>query len=141
MVDFGRLRQLIRLEERLSWAIEREEAKATKRTSTIGGIGGGGGRGNKSRVEEGAIELAILRDEHHQIETELEEQRRELKPQLRALSEVGKTFMTMRYIKGLDCKKIAIAMNYSETHVFHVVKESEQKINSRQAQKEGRKRQ
>lgn len=132
MVDFVRMRKLIRLDERLKWAIEREEAKATKRTSTISGIGGGGGRINKSRTEEGAVALAILRDEHDQVKAELREQRKELEPQLKHLNEVAKTLMTMRYIKGMECKKIAKAMYYSETHVFHVMQQSERIITAKQ---------
>ena len=63
---------------------------------------------------------------------ELREQRKELEPQLKHLNEVAKTLMTMRYIKGMECKKIAKAMYYSETHVFHVMQQSERIITAKQ---------
>ena len=83
VVDFRRMRELIKAEERLYWALQREQAKATKITTSLSKSGGGGRGRTSSRVEDGAIALAIIREEYESLEAELKAQRKELRKWLR----------------------------------------------------------
>lgn len=132
MIDFRRMRQLIKVEERLRWAIIREEAKATKITTTLSKSGGSRGGTTSKKVEEGAIAIVILKDEHASTEKELKQQRSELRSQLRYLNEIQRTIMKMRYMQGIGCRDIARAMNYSDDHVYHTVMAAERLISERQ---------
>lgn len=136
MTDFYRLRTLIREEERLRWAIEKQEARATKMTASFSASGGGGSGKTGSQVEDGAIMLAALKDEHTEKLQELKEARNELRAGIamaggRKLGK-GRTFIRMRYIMGIDVKRIAEGLHYSETYIHRVLRNSEALINKAQ---------
>ena len=142
MIDFVRMRQLIKAEERLHWAMVRERAKAEKITASLSKSGGSRGGGTSSRVEDGAIVLAVLSDEYKEITEELEQQRKELQKYLRRLEDIHRTVMKLRYMKGLSCRKIAEKLNFSEDWTYHMVKASEDKVNKLQSvDKQNRSRQ
>ena len=131
MIDFQEMRRLIRVKSHLEEAIARTEANATKRTASLSKSGGGGKGSTSSRVEEGAVALAILREEYNQVSNELNKHQAELKRYLRYLSEVERSIMRMRYMEGISCHEIAVAVCYSYYHVFHIVQAAESKINKR----------
>lgn len=131
MIDFKRLRMLIKQEEKLRWAIEKQMAKATKTTVSFSGSGSGSHR-TESKVEEGAILLATLKDEYRQIDQELKQLRKELKPEIRRFRDpITRTAMNLRYINGVSVRKIAATMDYSEQHIFAMLNKTEDKINKR----------
>lgn len=128
MTDFARMRALIRDEERLRWAIEKQMAKATKITPSLSQTGGGGTK-TGSQVEDGAIMLAALKDEHRELISELEQARKELRSGLAMIKSrrfgLGKTFIRMRYLQGIKVCRISTVMNYSEQYVFRIIKHTE----------------
>lgn len=129
MTDFYRLRELIREEERLAWAVERQEARATKITASISASGGGGGGKTGSQVEDGAIMLTILKDEHREILEELTKARNELRAGIAMVGDLklgkGRIFLRLRYIQGINVKRIAEELHYSETYIHRILKCSE----------------
>ena len=136
MTDFYRLRELIREEERLAWAVERQEARATKITASISASGGGGGK-TRSQVEDGAIMLAALKDEHEEVVEELTKARNELRAGIAMVGDLklgkGRTFLRLRYIQGINVKRIAEELHYSETYIHRILKHSEALIIKAQA--------
>ena len=78
MTDFVKMRELIRQEERYRWAVEKQMAKATKITSTLSKSGRSGSGRTGSQVEDGAVELAPLKEEYTEIKEELDAMRAEL---------------------------------------------------------------
>ena len=135
MIDFRRMSDLIRKEDRMKMAIARERAKAERITAAPSRDGGGGGgHGTSSRVEDGAIALVILMEEYKPIAEELEAQRKELKRYLRRLDELQRTCIKMRYIKGLSCVRVAEATFYSKDHIHHTIKAAEDRIHEIQTQ-------
>ena len=60
MVNLYQMRQRIRNLVKLQWRVEQETAKATKITATITGMPRGSD--NHSKVEDGAIRMADLKD-------------------------------------------------------------------------------
>lgn len=143
MTDFAELRKLIREEERARWAVEKQMSKATKRTTSFSSSGRGGGKPG-SQVEENSILLAALEDDHKEIAAALEAARKELRAGIALLPmkeyRLERSMIRMRYIRGIEVRKIAEARNYSEQHVFRVVKRAEILINQAQrAAEEGAK--
>lgn len=144
MTDFERMRLLIRQEQRYRWAIEKEMAKAAKSTTTISQTGGGGTR-NGSRVEDGAIMLAALKDEYAEIKAELETARDELRESIKKIRSVKerleKTCLRMRYIQGMSIRKIAVSLNYTEDYLHRKLRAAEALIiNIQKAQEEQKKK-
>ena len=134
MIDFGRMKELIRKEDHMKMAIARERAKAERITAALSNDGGGGGgRSTSSRVEDGAVALTILQEEYKPIAEELEAQRKELKRYLRRLDDLQRTCMRMRYIKGLSCARVAEATYYSRDHIYHTITAAENRINEMQS--------
>lgn len=131
MIDFQRMRTLIRDEERLRWAVMREEAKATRATASWNRNGGGGRNRTSSRVEDGGIALTILKDGYNQTMTELTKMRSELRKRLRGLTGLEESVIKMRYIEGMSCAEIARKIHYDKCYMHHVVKNAENKVNRR----------
>lgn len=131
MIDFQRMRILIRDEERLRWAVIREEAKATKITTSLSKSGGGGKGRTSSKVEDGAIALAILKSGYQQTANELEKMRSELRKRLHGLTGLEKSVIRMRYIEGMSCADIALKIHYDKCYMHHVVRRAEIKVNKR----------
>ncbi len=131
MIDFKQIRVLIKREEKLRWALERQMAKATRSTASFSGSGGGR-RSDTSKVENGAVAMVPLREQHREIECELKRVRQDLRPKIRRLSDpLARSVMTMRYIHGISVRKIASMLDYSEQHIFDTLNKSERQINQR----------
>lgn len=144
MTDFVRMRELIRLEERYRWALERQMAKATKITTSISQAGKTGGGKTGSQVEENAVILAEIRSQHEEIEKELDEMRDELRGTLKRLRsekvKLEKNILKLRYMKGISVRKIANTLNYSEDYMFQKMKQAEALIINMQRTQEHRKK-
>ena len=132
MIDFKEMRILIRHKDRLKWAIMREEAKATRSTTSLSKSGGGGKGRTSSKVEDGAIALAIMRDEYNQTSEELDQLQKELKRYFKHMTDLERTVMRLRYVKGLSCGEIADKLFYSKDHIFHIARKAEIDVTRRQ---------
>lgn len=130
MIDFVRMRQLIRQEERMRWAIEKQMSKATKRTASISGMGGGIA-GDK--VGDNAVILAEMRTDYDDIQAELESARAELRNEIKHLDDpLKRTVIKGRYVSGFSVRRMASALNYSEQHIFGMLRKTERLINQHQ---------
>lgn len=128
MIDFRRMRELIKAEERLHWALLKERSKATKITTSLSKNGGGGRGRTSSRVEDGAIALAIIQEEYDQVSDELKRQRKELRGKLKRLTERERTIIRMRYIGGISCRQIAEDMHYDKFYMHSLIRIAENRI-------------
>ena len=128
MIDFRRMRELIKAEERLHWALLKERSKATKITTSLSKNGGGGRGRTSSRVEDGAIALAIIQEEYDQVADELKRQRKELRGKLKRLTERERTIIHMRYIGGISCRQIAEDMHYDKFYMHSLIRIAENRI-------------
>lgn len=142
MTDFERMRVLIRQEERYRWAVEKQTARAGRITASISQTGRSGQSKTDSRVEEGAIMLAALKDEYKEILDELTEARAELRGTIsrikQARARLGKSCLRMRYLQGMSVRQIATSLNYSEQHIhmtLHAAEETVTRIQKAQEQK------
>ena len=134
MIDFKRLRLLIREDERLQWAVEKAEARATRSSSSITGMPRGGRSGNK--MEDDTIIIVELKEKHLEITTELEQQRKELERALKKVTDPNQYLaLRMRYIRGKKLREIEIAMNYSERSIIRFLESGERKVIEIQKQK------
>lgn len=140
MTDFFRMRELIRDEERLRWSIEKQRARAEKMTISMSRSGGGGGGKTGSQVEDGAIIIAALKDEHKELTEELEAARKDLRAGIAMVGSkrlgIGKTFIRMRYLKGIKVSVIAEKLNFSDKYIHRILKRSEALINKAQRVRE-----
>lgn len=140
MTDFYRMRELIRDEERLRWSIEKQRARAEKMTISLSRSGGGGGGKTGSQVEDGAIIIAALKDEHKELMEELEAARKDLRAGIAMVGSkrlgIGKTFIRMRYLKGIKVSVIAEKLNFSDKYIHRILKRSEALINKAQRVRE-----
>ncbi len=141
MTDFGRMRVLIRQEERYRWAVEKQMAKATKVTSSLSPAGGtGGGFKTGSKVEDGAVMLTELKSQYSEIMDELTAARNELRETISKMRSqqmrLGKTCLRMRYLQGISARQIAAALNYSEEYIFRTLRVSEAFIINAQKSRE-----
>lgn len=129
MTDFERMRVLIRQEERYHWAIEKQMAKTNRITSSISPTGRTGGTRIGSRVEEGAVVLASLKDEYKEIQDELNEARKELRESIarirNAKLRLEKTCLRMRYLQGMSVRRIAVSLNYTEDYLHRKMRDGE----------------
>ena len=130
MINFPRLREMIRQESKLKWAKEKEMSNATKRTSTFA-QDGGSGRGYRrgSRVEDSGIILAAIDSELELLQGRLKQQREELQAETEKLEDsTVRTALGLRYQSGIGPSQIAEVLNYSESHVFTLLKKGERAI-------------
>ena len=128
MIDFRRMRELIKAEERLRWALLKERSKATKATTSLSKNGGGGRGRTSSRVGDGAIALAIIQEEYDHVADELKRQRKELRGKLKRLTERERTIIRMRYIGGISCRQIAEDMHYDKFYMHSLSRIAENRI-------------
>lgn len=139
MIDFGRIRDLARQEERLRWAVEKQMAKCTRITPTISDMPKGGGSGQ--RMEEDVIRLALLKEQHEAVAGELQGERRALEPYIRRLRDgTQRTAMTLRYMQNKRIGVIMDVMGYSERQVFRILERAESKVLQRFKGKEGQRK-
>ena len=127
MINFQRIRYLIRKECRVKWRLQRAEAKATKITSSISGMPHGSGV--HSQVEDGAIRISEIRDLYSGVIAELEEARNELKPLINELENPDEVAcLRLRYLDGHSAEDIADAIGYSTRQVYRLIRSAESKL-------------
>lgn len=125
--DFLRMRYLMRRVPRLEWDMERKMSNAAKITTTITGMPRGSG--NHSKVEDGAIILATVKDAYREVIAELEALRARLSPLIDMLEDPDeKAVMRMRYLNGLNPEQIALVICRSDRMVYIYLKRAERKI-------------
>ena len=129
-MDFRRMRYLNNRVPLARLRVERAMSKATRCTAVLTGMPRGGGNG--SQVETGVELLEAARAELAKIRAELDAMRQELEPYIEAIQEpLAKVVMTMRYMEGVSAREIAWRLNYSESHVFYLVRNAEKEIESK----------
>ena len=125
--DFLRMRYLMRRVPRLEWDMERKMSNAAKITTTITGMPRGSG--NHSKVEDGAIILATVKDAYREVIEELEALRARLSPLIDMLEDPDeKAVMRMRYLNGLNPEQIALVICRSDRMVYIYLKRAERQI-------------
>jgi len=142
MTDFRRLRILIKQEERYRWAVMKQQSKAEKITVSLSQSGGMSKGRVSSKVEDGAIMLAALKDEYNEIKTELKEAQDELSDTIKRIRNpkrrLEKTCIRMRYIQGMSVRKIAISLSYTEDYLHRKMREAEALIHKLQTEQESK---
>ena len=139
MTNFARIRDLARQEERLRWAVQRQEAKCTKITPTYSNMPKGGG-GNQRR-EEDMIRLVLVKEQHGAVKAELDTERESLGRYTRRLKDgTWRAAMEYRYMKNMRITEIGEAMGYSERQVFRILQRAEAQVIQWQKAKEAKKK-
>ena len=127
MINLYRMRGLIRDTVKLQWRIEREQAKATKITTTLTGMPRASG--NHSKVEDGAIRLADLTDAYNEVMTELKQMREELEPLIDSLDRADdRAVVRLRYIKGFSPEDIADAIHRTDRSIYYYLGRAEDEL-------------
>lgn len=130
MMDFARMRYLNNRVPLARLRVERAMSKATRCTAVLTGMPRGGGTG--SQVETGVELLEAARAALAAITSELDSLREELAPMLEQIQDpTVRLVMTMRYMEGVSAREIAWRLNYSESHVFYLVRNAEKEIESK----------
>lgn len=137
MISFERIRDLARQEERLRWAVERQEAKCKKTTPTYSNTPKGGG--GDQRREEDMIRLVLVKEQHEAVKAALGDARANLDRYTRRLKDgTQRTAMKYRYMKNMRITEIGEAMGYSERQVFRILQRAEAQVIQWQKVKEGK---
>ena len=127
MINLYRMRQLIRDTVKFQWRVEREQAKATKITTTLTGMPRASG--NHSKVEDGAIRLADLTDAYNEVMTELKQMREELEPLIDSLDRADdRAVVRLRYIKGFSPEDIADAIHRTDRSIYYYLSRAENEL-------------
>lgn len=130
MINLYRMRQLIRQTVKVQWRIEREEAKATKITTTLTGMPRGSG--NHSKIEDGAIKITELKGAYEEVMTELTAMRKELSPLIDTLDNADdRAVMRLRYIKGFSPEDIGEAIHRTDRSIYYYLSRAEEQIAKR----------
>lgn len=127
MVNLSRMRMLIGYERRIQFRYQKKLASATRITAQLTGLPRGSG--NHSQVEDGAIELAEVREAYREVIDELQAMRNELEQLLPSLDnpdDIG--IMRLRYMDGCDLKDIPDAVCLSERAMFYHLAGAERKL-------------
>lgn len=130
MMDFAKMRHLNNRVPLARLRVERAMSKATRCTAVLTGMPRGSGNG--SQVETGVVLLEAARAALTAITSELDRLREELAPMLEQIQDpTVRLVMTMRYMEGVSAREIAWRLNYSESHVFYLVRNAEKEIESK----------
>lgn len=127
MVNLSRMRMLIGYERRIQFRYQKKLASATRITAQLTWLPRGSG--NHSQVEDGAIELAEVREAYREVIEELQAMRDELEQLLPSLDnpdDIG--IMRLRYMDGCDLKDIPDAVCLSERAMFYHLAGAERKL-------------
>lgn len=127
MINLSRMRNLIKLEQRLLRKHDRIFASATRATTVLTGMPRASG--NHSQVETGAIELAEVEAAYQAVSETLQAMRDELKELLPALDDpddIG--IMILRYINGHYPEEIPAMVNLSRRAMFYHLSGAERKL-------------
>lgn len=127
MVNLYQMRQRIRNLVKLQWRVEQETAKATKITATITGMPRGSD--NHSKVEDGAIRMADLKDAYREAAEELEAMKEALDPLISDLDNADdRAVMRLRYIKGFSPEDIAEAIHRTDRSIYYYLSRAEDQL-------------
>lgn len=127
VINLYRMRRMIRETQKLAWKIERERSYAARSAAPLSQIPWG--QGNRSRVEEGAIRIADLKDVYREVLAELEEMRQALDPLIDTLKNADdRAVMRLRYIKGYDPEDVAEAIFRTDRMVYYILSRSEKEL-------------
>lgn len=130
MIDFARMRWLIRKCPRMEWEVEKKMAAATRITSCVTGMPRGG---KPNRGEDAMIALSDVEDAYHEILEELKTMRDELAPMIDQLEDPDeKAAMRMRYMQGHRPLEIAKRLYRTDRSIYIYLKRAERKIRGRQ---------
>lgn len=126
MIDFKRLRWIMKHIPDAAWEIEKKEAAATRITSVLTGMPRGDG-GNHQ--EEKYISLIETKDAYREILSEFDAILAELTPMINDLEDpTEKAFMRLRYLYGHKPETIAARYHYSRSSVFAYLTRAERRI-------------
>ena len=127
MVRLGRMRQLIRQIPPMAFDLNRAEATATKITATLTGMPRG--TDNHSKVEDGAIMIAALRDAYDEACEELEAMQDELGPLISTLDNADWiAAMRLRYIKRYSPEEIGNRNYRVERTIYRYLRRAEARL-------------
>lgn len=126
-INLYRMRRLGRTLDKMMLKIRIEESRACRTTSFPSGMPGG--TGNHSKVEEGAIRLAELKDAYKEAFDELERMRTALEPFIDSLDDYNdRAVMRLRYLKGYGTEKISDTIFMTERMVYYILSRSEKQL-------------
>ena len=127
MVSLYRMRKLIRNMVKVQWKIEKEEARATKITTTLTGMPRGGA--NHNQVEDGAIRISDVKEAYREVVAELEAMRAELDPLIGDLDNADdRAVIRLRYIKGFSPEDIAEAIHRTDRSIYYYLSRAEDQL-------------
>lgn len=131
MIDFLRMRELIKKLPKIQWDVEKKEANAERITSRITGMPRSGKDGN--RQEDALIALADAREAYQEAIDELESMRKELLPLIDRIEDINeKAMIRMRYMKGHSIEEIAETIERDNRSVYRYLTKAEGKITDMQ---------
>ena len=127
MVNFFKMRKLIRDTVKLQWRKERVTAKATKITTVLTGMPRGSG--TSSQVEDGAIRISEVNEAYREVVTELKAMQEELDPLIDTLEKADdRAVMRLRYIKGYSPEDIAEAIHRTDRSIYYYLSRAEDEL-------------
>lgn len=128
-INLRRMRYLINRLPSAQFRVDKAMANATRSTSVITGMPHGSATGD--RMAENVILLDLAKQARDRIASELESMRAQLGPMIESLdAPLQRTAMRFRYMEGRSVREIAYALNYSEQHIFRILKQAERKCES-----------
>lgn len=126
-INLYRMRRLGRTLDKMMLKIRIEESRACRTTSFPSGMPAR--TGNHSKVEEGAIRLAELKDAYKEAFDELERMRTALEPFIDSLDDYNdRAVMRLRYLKGYGTEKISDTIFMTERMVYYILSRSEKQL-------------
>lgn len=127
MVKLSRMRQLIRQIPPMVFNLNRAEATATKITAVITGMPRG--TDNHSKVEDGAILIASLREAYDEAIEELEAMQNELAPLIDTLEDADWiAAMRLRYIMRYSPDEIGDRNYRVERTIYRYLRKAEARL-------------
>ena len=127
MVNLNRMRILIGIESRIREKRLRTFSSATKITTVLTGMPHGGG--NRSKVEQGAIDLAEIDEAYAEVYADLAAMRAELGPLISSLANPDDiAALRYRYIIGVPLREIPGMMCVSERAMFYHLSSAEHQL-------------
>lgn len=127
MVKLARMRQLIKQIPPMVFDLNRAEANATKITATLTGMPRG--TDNHSKVEDGAILIASLRDAYEEAFAELNTMQDELEPLIDTLDDADCiAAMRLRYIMRYKPDEVAGEHYRDVRTIYRYLKKAEAQL-------------
>ena len=128
MIDFDRMRYLMKMRPKASFRVEKAMARATKVTTVLTGMPRGG---HSEDMADHVEHLIVCQNLLNNIDYELENLRRDLEPELETIMDPNyRQVMVYRYMRGYSVRRIMRMMCYSESHTFRILRDCERAINT-----------